>query len=93
MRDPKQKDVPVGLDQELNLQSIMTDGKQKYLLVNLLARRSRELNEGARALVRLDPSRPQTTIELALSEARTGALKVGLKEVEQVVVDLVDNNN
>lgn len=45
----------------------------KYLLINLLAHRARELNGGSRALVDVPP--PHTPLEVAIAEARADKLK------------------
>lgn len=88
MREQKIIGMTEALEGELNLQNMLALGRNKYLLINLLARRSREINEGARPLVRTDGT--VTSLDIALAEAKAGALKIELKQKEQVVVDLVD---
>jgi DNA-directed RNA polymerase subunit K/omega len=56
------------------IESMVDSNQQKYLLINLLARRAREINEGARALVELPV--PYTPIDLAIEEARQGKLQI-----------------
>lgn len=56
------------------IEEMVDSNQEKYLLINLLARRARDINEGARALVELPV--PYTPIDLAIGEARAGKLKV-----------------
>jgi DNA-directed RNA polymerase subunit K/omega len=56
------------------IESMVDSNQQKYLLINLLARRAREINEGSRALVELPV--PYTPIDLAIEEARQGKLQI-----------------
>ena len=75
---------------ELNIDEMINNNQNKYLLVNMLSRRARDLNEGARPLVKIES--PSTTLEQAIAEGKDGLLKVEPRETEKVVVDLVDNN-
>ena len=75
---------------EMSIDEMIKNNQNKYLLVNMLASRARELNEGARSLVKLEA--PATTLELAIAEGKGGLLKVEPRETEKVVVDLVDND-
>lgn len=57
-----------------NIQDMVDSNQEKYLLINLLSRRAREINEGSRALVELPV--PYTPIDLAIEEARQGKLEI-----------------
>lgn len=56
------------------IQDLVDSNQDKYLLINLLSRRARDINEGARALVELPV--PYTPIDLAIEEARQGKLEI-----------------
>lgn len=57
-----------------NIEQMVDSNQDKYLLINLLSRRAREINEGTRALVELPV--PYTPIDLAIEEARQGKLEI-----------------
>jgi len=63
--------------------------KNKYLLVDVLARRARELNRGDRSLV--DLPEPHTTTELAMAEIVANKLKLVRKQKSKVLVNLIKN--
>jgi DNA-directed RNA polymerase subunit K/omega len=81
----------VDLHGEMDLGKMIARGENKYLMVNLLARRARELNDGARPLVRLPQA--HSVLELAIAEGLGDGLKVIKREKEKVVVDLVDRGD
>ena len=85
----KHAEVPDALEGDLELEEMIEGNRQKYLLVNLLARRARDLNEGTRSLVDIEP--PYTYLELAIAEAASGVLKVEHKESPKVPEDPVDS--
>lgn len=66
--------LPKKLEGKLDLEQMLSENKNKYLLINVLSRRARELNMGARALIRLEP--PYTPLEIAIAEAKAGLLKI-----------------
>lgn len=78
---------------ELHVESDLTDmfaGREnKYLLVNLIARRSRELNKGEPALV--DLPRPYTYTQLAMAEIQQNKLKLKKKSGSKVMVNLIES--
>ncbi len=76
--------------EKLDLQRMITQWEHKYLMVNLLARRARQLNEGARPLV--TPEGPYTPLQIAIAEAANGRLGIERREKPRIVVDLVENN-
>jgi DNA-directed RNA polymerase subunit K/omega len=62
----------------------------KYLMVNILARRARDLNRGdQRPLVELTP--PFSTVELAIAEVQSEKLNLIRKPKNKVLVNLVKN--
>lgn len=66
--------TPKQLKSYQEIEDMVDSNQEKYLLINLLSRRAREINEGARALVELPV--PYTPIDLAIAEARAGKLMV-----------------
>jgi DNA-directed RNA polymerase subunit K/omega len=77
------------LEVDMTLEEMLEEKHNRYLLVNLVARRSRDLNRGSRALVDLPP--PHTWTELARAEVETGKLKIERKPKSKVFVNLIDN--
>jgi DNA-directed RNA polymerase omega subunit len=66
--------TPTQLKSHQPIQELVDSNQNKYLLINLLARRAREINDGTRALVELPV--PYTPIDLAIGEARAGKLLI-----------------
>jgi DNA-directed RNA polymerase subunit K/omega len=66
--------TPTQLKSYQAIEEMVDSNQEKYLLINLLARRAREINEGTRALVELPV--PYTPIDLAIAEARAGKLLI-----------------
>lgn len=66
--------LPTKLEGKLDLEQMLSENKNKYLLINVLSRRARDLNMGARALIRLEP--PYTPLEVAIAEAKAGLLRI-----------------
>lgn len=62
------------LEGEFTVKDVIRNGKNKYLMVNVLAARACDLNLGARPLVK----RPlgTTPMQLAIAEADAGLLKI-----------------
>lgn len=58
----------------LEIDRMLETNEHKYLMINLLAQRARELNDGSRPLIEVDE--PLTHMQLAIAEGRAGALKV-----------------
>jgi DNA-directed RNA polymerase subunit K/omega len=86
---PKYLVEAVGPEIDETAHEILLSRQQKYLMVNMLARRARELNRGERALVDLPP--PVTHTELALEEIRQDKLQVIRKQTSRVLVNMIDN--
>lgn len=78
---------------ELNVETPLVDmvggQKTKYLLVNLIARRGRDLNRGEAALVRLP--QPHSYTQLASAEMQQGKLKLQRKATSKVMVNLIES--
>jgi DNA-directed RNA polymerase subunit K/omega len=78
---------------ELNVETPLIEmvGGQanKYLLVNLIARRGRDLNRGDAALVRLP--QPYSYTQLASAEMQQGKLKLQRKATSKVMVNLIES--
>ncbi len=64
--------------------------KNKYLLINVIARRARDLNRGDRSLV--DLPLPHTNTELAMAEVETNKLALVRKQKSKVLVNLIKND-
>ena len=64
-------------------------GQYKYLQVNIMGRRIRDLNRGERSTVDLPD--PHTTEELVRAEIAADELKIVHKAPSQVLVSLVQN--
>ena len=86
----KGESVQVELTGKLDVQVMLAENSKKYLMVNLLARRARALNDGHRRLV--EQEGPHTVLDTAIAEGREGLLKVVKKEEPKVIVDLVENS-
>jgi DNA-directed RNA polymerase subunit K/omega len=81
--------VPQGeLKVDDTLQDMLHDHNNKYLLVNLIARRGRELNRGERSLADLPP--PHTFTQLAHAEMQQDKLVLKRKETSKIVVNLIE---
>ena len=65
----------------LEIDRMLANNEHKYLMINLLAQRARELNDGARCLVEVEGT--LTPLQLAIAEGRAGALKVVGKKGEK----------
>ncbi len=89
MAKKKKTAAPVEeLQGEMDLQKMIGANENKYLMINLVAKRAYDLKRGARSLV--DLSEAHTPAELAVAEAVAGSLKVLKKAKEQKVVNLVE---
>ena len=73
MAKPKYIGVPESFMDEVDIQDMMENNHTKYLMINLLALRSRDLNEGARAFSEVEG--PHTPLDVAIKEAREGKIK------------------
>ncbi len=74
MAKPSHVGIPEHLlENELDVDKMFSTNSDKYLLINLLAARARELNDGARHLTDISP--PYTFLDLAIKEASEGKLK------------------
>jgi DNA-directed RNA polymerase omega subunit len=71
------------------LQEMLHLRRNKYLLVNLIARRSRDLNRGDRAM--LDLPQPHTFTQMALAEMEQDKLELKRKETSKVLVNLIES--
>jgi DNA-directed RNA polymerase omega subunit len=79
-----------GPDTSVSPDQLLKTRMQKYLLVNVIARRARELNRGAKALVELPPE-ASTTTEIAMEEVKQGKLLLERKESSKILVSLIQN--
>lgn len=80
---------PEDLEGELSIEDLIVSNKNKYLIINLLAKRAREINDGGRPLVQLAEGAHLSPLEYAIGEAKQKALKIVKKEKEKVMVDLI----
>lgn len=74
--------APIDYNPDRPIDELLAAHEEKYLLINLISRRSRDLNEGARALVSVEG--PHNFLDVALQEAREGKLKVARRELAPV---------
>ena len=79
-----------GPDTSVSPDELLKSRMQKYLLVNVIARRARDLNRGAKALVELTPE-ISTATEIAMEEVVQGKLLLERKESSKVLVNLIQN--
>ena len=75
---------------DITPKDLIRSRRNKYLLVNVIARRARELNRGERSLV--DVSIPHTHTELAFSEIENNKLTLVRKQKSKVLVNLIKND-
>ncbi|MCL5271581.1 MAG: DNA-directed RNA polymerase subunit omega [bacterium] len=68
---------------------VFTEAHDKYLLVNLIARRARDLNRGEHAQVDLDES--HGPVDLVVGEILNDKLKLVHKPKNKVLVSLIKN--
>lgn len=73
----------------LTAQGLFSTRRNKYLLVNVIARRARDLNRGERTLVEL--LGPHTHTELAVAEVQADKLALVRKQKSKVLVNLIKN--
>lgn len=71
------------------LGDMLHEGKHKYLLVNVLAGRARDLNRGEPVLI--EPRDPSTFTEMVLQELASDKLKIARKQKSKVLVSLIKN--
>lgn len=71
------------------LPEMMHENKHKYLLVNVLAGRARELNRGEPVLI--NPKDQATFTEMVLQELGADKLKIARKQKSKVLVSLIKN--
>lgn len=69
---------------------VLHSRKNKYLMVNVIARRARELNRGERALS--DVPEPHTITELAVAEVEQNRLSLIRRQKSKVLVNLIKND-
>ncbi len=77
------------VDVDGSIKDMLREGKQKYLLVNVLAGRARDLNRGEPVLV--EPRDPSTFTEMVLQELGHDKLKIARKQKSKVLVSLIKN--
>ncbi|MCE5230838.1 hypothetical protein LLG95_14770 [bacterium] len=77
----------IELDEGLN--DMIKEGKHKYLLVNVLAGRARDLNRGEPVLI--EPKDPSTYTEMVYQELAADKLKISRKQKSKVLVSLIKN--
>lgn len=69
---------------------VLQSRKNKYLMVNVIARRARELNRGERSLV--DLAEPHTMTEIAVAEVENNRLSLIRRQKSKVLVNLIKND-
>ena len=79
-----------GPDTDIQPKDLLARRSQRYLLINVIAKRARDLNRGARPLL-VDPA-GMTVTEVALEEVREGKLTLGRKEKSRVLVSLINED-
>jgi DNA-directed RNA polymerase omega subunit len=79
----------VGPEIQCTARELLKNRQYKYLLVNVLARRARELNKGERAEV--DLTQAHTPTETALAEVELDQVKLVQKPKSKVLVSLIKN--
>jgi len=70
------------------LSEMKKQGQGKYLLVNVLAKRARALNEGARAEVTMHEDNPMDLTRVAIAEMDLEKLRVEPKERAGQLIDI-----
>lgn len=75
-----------------DISEMLGKGENKYLLINVLGRRARDLNRGARALVQPSRDTRVSVTETALSEGAADKLKIKTKQKSTKMVSLVKND-
>jgi DNA-directed RNA polymerase subunit K/omega len=70
------------------LSSLLHDGRYKYLIVNVVAKRARQLNDGARPEVAMRGDNPMDLTRVALLETETEKLRVEPSERAGQLVDI-----
>lgn len=77
---------------ELNAtpREMLESRRNKYLLVNMLAHRARELNKGERALI--DLPQPHTLTEIVVQEVESDKLFFYKRKKSKVLVSLIKND-
>lgn len=75
-----------------SMETMLDEGVNKYLLINLIARRGRELNRGARALAMPESEYKPSVTEIAMAEAEAGKLEVIHKQKSRKLVSLIKND-
>ena len=79
---------PEGPQLEDSPSEMLEQGKLKYLMVNMIAQRARNLNRGDRAAVEYEPV--HTLTDLALAEVKNEKMKVIHKPPSKVLVSLIE---
>jgi DNA-directed RNA polymerase subunit K/omega len=77
----------IELDGEIK--DMLREGRNKYLLVNVLAGRARDLNRGEPVLI--EPRDPSTYAEMVYQELAADKLKITRKQKSKVLVSLIKN--
>lgn len=75
---------------EMTPADVLLSGRNKYLMVNVIARRSRDLNRGERSL--MDLPEPHTICELAVAEVEQNKLSLVRRQKSKVLVNLIKND-
>ena len=76
-----------GPDADVAPSDLLKGRQQRYLMVNVLARRARELNRGVRSL--LEEHEGLTTTEIALEEVKERKLDLKRKQKSRVLVNMI----
>ena len=78
------------INEGLQPDTLLAEGRQKYLLINVLSRRARDLNKGSRPLIVWNEG--QTPSQIAYQEAVEGKFKLVRKNTAKVLVSLIKND-
>ncbi len=70
------------------LSDMQEQGYNKYLLINVLAKRARSINDGARPEVAMTADNPLDLIRVAMAEIQQDKIKVEPKERAGQLVDI-----
>ena len=71
-----------------HLSEMLEGGRNKYLLINILAKRARSLNEGARPELAMQGDNPLDLLRVSLAEMDQNKLRVEPKERAGQLIDI-----
>lgn len=76
-----------------NLHEILKDEHNRFLVTSAVAKRARQIKEGAKPLIDYDPDSPLGYVDIALKELELGKYNIFIQTADQNEQDLLEEMN